>query len=353
MAASQQTRYMSKSVTFDGVYTQYKTGYSAYIVSGGTKYNVTAAIISVERSDADNQIAQRVTLRLMNVQANNGTWLTGIFRARDRVYLYANDGKTEAEVFRGYLWSRSYASSPSDREITLVCYDNLIYLQESDDSLYFSPGNSTVDVVSSICNKWGIKLNYSYSSITHSKLPLRGNLYDILTADILDLVKRKTGKKYVVISDQDTMYVKPAGANTTIYKFQAKQNVTKTASGWTMDGVVTQVVIVGKADNDGREPIETTVGGHTSLYGTLQKILNRVESTTLAEAIEEAQHTINEYGAPKNEYEVTAPDVPWIRKGDKVYVNAGDIGNKYLIVVAIDRIFDGTKCEMVLTAKDV
>lgn len=332
--------------------TQQTPVYSAYIVSGGTKYNVTPAIIEIDRSDSEKQIAQRVTLRLMNVQVN-GSWLAGIFKPRDRVFLNANDGTKTEEVFRGYLWSRTYESSTNDREIKLVCYDNLIYMQESDDSLYFSSGKSTKDVVSSICSKWGVKLSYSYNSITHSKLPLRGNLYDIFTADILDLVKKKTGKKYVVLSERDTMHVKPQGANTTIYHFLAGKNVIKTASGWTMEGVVTKVVIVGKANDDGKEPIEATYTGDTKKYGTLQRILTGSDSTSLAEAKEEAQYAIKENGAPKWEYEVTAPDVPWIRKGDKVYVSAGDITKKYLIVISVERTFDGKNCEMILTLRDV
>lgn len=331
---------------------QQKSVYSAYIISGGTKYNVTPAIISVERTESENQIAQRVTLNLMNLKVN-GSWMAGIFNARDRVYLYANDGAKDVEVFRGYLWSRAYASSTSDREIKLVCYDNLIYFQESDDTLYFSSGKSTEEVVSSICSKWGVNLSYSYSSITHSKLPLRGNLYDIFTADILDLVKKKTGEKYVIVSDKDTMYVKPEGANSTIYHFLGGQNVVKTASGWTMEGVITQVVIVGKANNDGKEPIEATVTGDTQKYGTLQRILNSNHSASLAEAKEEAQYIIKEKGSPKWEYEVTAPDVPWIRKGDKVYVSAGDVTKKHLIVATVDRTFDSENCEMVMTLKDV
>lgn len=331
---------------------QQKPVYSAYIVSGGTKYNVTPAIISVERTESEKQIAQRVTLNLMNLKVN-GSWMAGIFNARDRVYLYANDGAKDVEVFRGYLWARTYASSTSDREIKLVCYDNLIYLQESDDTLYFSSGKSSKEVVSSICKKWGVTLSYSYSSITHSKLPLRGNLYDIFTADILDLVKRKTGKKYVIISDKDTMYVKPEGANSTIYHFLGGENVVKTASGWTMEGVVTQVVIVGKANDDGKEPIEATVTGDTKKYGTLQRILTSNDSASLAEAKKEAQYIIQESGAPKWEYEVTAPDVPWIRKGDKVYVSAGDVSKKHLIVATVDRTFDSKNCEMVMTLKDV
>ena len=204
-----------------------------------------------------------------------------------------------------------------------------------------------------ICDKWGIKLQYSYDSITHKKLPLRGKIYELLTADILDLVKKKTKKRYVIISDKDTMYVKPEGANSTVYQFRAGKNVVSTSSGWSMDGVITKVIIVGKEDDKGKEPIESTVEGDISKYGTLQKIQDRDEETTLDDAKLEAQATIDEYGEPKMEYEIVATDIPWIRKGDKVYVHAGDIGDRYLIVTAIDRMYTTKKCQMALTLTEI
>ena len=331
--------------------TQQKPVYTVYIVSGSTKYNVTNAVISLDRAEPDGQIAQRVTLQLANVKVGD-SWLSALLKARDRVFVYANDGVKEEEVFRGFLWTRARNDSLSENELSYTCYDNLIYFQESEDSLYFSSGKSTKDVMSSICDKWGIKLQYSYDSITNAKMPLRGCLSDIFTADILDLVKKRTKKKYVILSEKDTMIVRPVGANTTIYHFVAGKNISGTASGWTMDGVVTQVVIVGKADDDDREPIEATVSGKTGEYGTLQKILRRNENTTLADAKIEAQNTIDEYGEPKWEYEITAPDIPWIRKGDKIYVNAGEIDG-YRIIKEIERTCDQKLREMTLTLEDV
>lgn len=331
--------------------TQQQPVYSVYIVSGSTKYNVTNAVISQDRAEPDGQIAQRVTLQLANVKVE-GKWLSSLLKARDRVFIYANDGTQEKEVFRGYLWTRARNDSISEEKIQYTCYDNLIYFQESEDSLYFSSGKSTKDIMSTICNKWGIKLKYSYDSITHTKLPLRGYLSDIFTADILDLVKKRTGKKYVILSDQDTMIVRPVGSNSTIYHFEAGKNISQTASGWTMDGVITKVIIVGKADGDDREPIEATVAGKTSEYGTLQQIQRRSENTTIADAKIEAKNTIDENGDPKWEYEITAPDVPWIRKGDKIYVNAGEIvGNR--IITEVDRSIDQKHREMTLHLEDV
>lgn len=325
--------------------------YSVYVVSGSTKYNLTPALTAIDRSEPKGQIAQRVNLQLLNVQLN-GTSLASILQPRCRVIVYADDGTKNDEVFRGYLWTRNYKSSHSERELKYNCYDNLIYLQNSEESLYFASGKTTKDIVSSICSAWGVNLSYSYESITHEKLPLRGNLYDILTEDILAPVRKRTKKKFVVLSDKDTMYVKPTGSNSTIYQFLAGKNIISTASGWTMDGMVTKVVIVGPAGEDGQEPIEETVTGDTSQYGTLQKIQDRDEDTSLSDAKLEAQYTIDEDGKPKWEYEIVAPDIPWIRRGDKVYVHAGDIVQKYLVVTAIDRMSDNKKCEMTLTLEE-
>ena len=322
--------------------------YSAYIVSGTNKYNITPALIALDFSDQKKQMAQSVSIGVMNVKIG-GTLLSSLLKVRDRVYIYADDGSRSDEVFRGYIWTRSYRSSLNDRDLTLKCYDHLIYFQESEEAEYFSSGKSSKDVVSSLCSKWGVKLEYSYESITHTKLALRGNLADIFTSDILDLVKDRTGKKYVILSVKDTMQVKTVGSNTTVYSFKAGENAIKTDSSCTMDGMITKVVILGKTDKDDREPVEATISGKTSEYGTLQKVISRDENTSLADAKKEAQSIIDEDGTPKWEYELTAPDIPWIRKGDKVYVSAGDIYNSYLIVTGVDRTIENSRKEMTLT----
>lgn len=321
--------------------------YSTYIVSGDKKYNITPAVIDLDFSDQKKQMAQAVNITVMNAKAGD-SWLSSLLQVRQRVYIYADDGSRNEEVFRGYIWTRSYKSSLTDREIVLKCYDNLIYLQESEEAEYFSSGKSTKDVVSTLCSKWGVKLEYTYSSITHAKLALRGNLADIFTSDILDLVKDRTGTKYVILSVKDTMQVKPVGSNGTIHRFIAGKNAVKTSSECTMEGMITKVVILGKADDDDRQPVEATVAGKTSEYGTLQKVISRDENTSLADAKKEADGILKEDGSPKWEFELVAPDVPWIRKGDKVYVSAGDISG-YLIVTSVDRSISNKAKEMTLT----
>jgi hypothetical protein len=326
--------------------------YTVYLIAGNKKYNLTPVCTDISPSHPKNQIAQSVTLHVVNIRLNKKETLCQIIAVRQRVMVYANDGEKKAEVFRGWIWTRYHESEVEGSIITLKCYDNLIYMQESEDSLYFSKGSKTNSVMSNICSKWGIKLKYTYSSITHDKLVLRGTLSNIITSDILDLVKKKTGEKYVIKSIQDVMYITPEGTNQTVYKIEKKKNAVRVRYEQTMDEMVTKVVILGKAEkNSKKRPVVATVTGNTSKYGTLQKLEDKDEDTSLAEAKKEAQTIINEKGKPETEFEIEASDIPWIMKGDLVYVDAGHLTQEKMIVLGIERDISNNKKTMVLTCK--
>lgn len=324
--------------------------YSVYVVSGSTKYNVTPCLENIHFSDQEKKFAKSAELELGNVQVGD-SWLSKIISVRDRVFIYADDGERNEEVWRGFVWARGYKSSLEDRLINFKCYDNLIYFQESEESQFFASGKSSKDIMISLCKKWGVSIDYSYESITHSKLALRGTLSDIMTSDILNPVKERTGKKYAILSEKDVMWIRAVGQNKTVYKLEAGKNVIRATGACTMDGMVTKVVILGKADKDDRRPVEATVPGETGKYGTLQKIINRDENTSLADAKKEGENILKEDGKPKWEYEVEAPDIPWIRKGDKVEVRAGELTG-FFIVKGIERDISNRKKVMTLTLED-
>lgn len=324
--------------------------YETYIIDGNTKYNITPAVTELEMNDVEKQLSQTVTIKAANVNVKGKT-LNSLVKVRQRVFVYANDGAKKDEVFRGWIWSRFLQATTDAEELTIKCYDNLIYLQESEDSLYFASGKKTQDVMKTICNNWGIKLNYTYSSITHSKLVLRGALADLFMTDILDLVHDKTGKRYVITSEKDVMYIKEQGKNAKIYNIKAGNNASGTRSEQSMDGMITKVVILGKADDNDKKPVMATVTGDTKTYGTLQKLQDKKEDTSLSDAKTEAQNTVKWKGVPSWEYEVKSIDIPWIRKGDLVNVNASGIHGQF-IVSGIDRSISNKAKEMVLTLRN-
>ena len=117
--------------------------YTTYLISGGVKYHLSPAVAELELSDQKNELAKRATVTLVNTTVS-GRWLSSLVKVRDRIFIYADDGERNEEVFRGWVWTRSYKSALKDRELTLKCYDNLVYFQESEESAYFSPGKATI-----------------------------------------------------------------------------------------------------------------------------------------------------------------------------------------------------------------
>mgnify|MGYP004511875561 FL=1 len=314
-------------------------------------YDLTGACISMELNDQDSQMAQRATVVLHNITINTQQ-LTNLIKVRACVFIYADDGAGAKEVFRGFVWRRDYTSSLSERDFSLICYDQLIYLQESEDNEYFAAGKGTDEVMASLCEKWGLELEYDYDTITHDKLILKGDLSNIFTEYILNFVQKATGKPYVIQSVEDKVRVVGIGQNAVRYDLLSKKNVVQTKSVQTMEGMVTKAVIYGKEGTDSRPQVEATIEANTDEYGTIQKVISSSSGTNLAEAKKEAQTLVDDGSTPLWEYEVEAPDIPWIRKGDKVYINAGDIYEMVLIVRSITHSVSNDGAKMSLSLDD-
>lgn len=327
--------------------------YSVTIYKPTKKYNVVNVLVALSFSDQEKQIANCVTIGLADVDAGTKKQkLSDIISPRDRVVITAYDGEKSGEVFRGYIWDITRKTALTEADFSLKCYDNLIYWQESEDSDFFAEGRSTKDIMSTLADKWGIKMKYEYESITHEKLVLRGAIADFVTADVLDTVKDRTGKGYVIQSIEDTVSIKTAGMNETIYSIVEGKNAIDVKSFCTLNGVTTQVVILGKASDDAKTPVEATISGNTDTYGTLQKVISRNEDTTLEAAKEEANNIIKKDGKPKWEYEVKATDIPWVRKGDKIHIEVGPLNGDY-IIRSIDREYKNQGKTMTVTVVDV
>ena len=303
----------------------------------GVRYDVTPAVLDLTLSENEGEIAQKAQIVLANVKVGDRS-LAETLQVRNRVFVYAKMDSTEEEVFRGFVWERPYKSS-IEKHLELICYDNLIYFQQSDEYQYFSAGSSTETICKKLCSDWGVSLVYNTDSITHPKLPLRGKLSDIFLTDLLEEVRKQKGTKSVMRSVKDSVHIDRFGSNKTVYQFLNGEggNTISTSSNISMAKMVTKVVIFGKEDDNDRASVEATVVGDTATYGTLQKIISNASGTTAADAKKEAQELINEYGAPEYAYSVTTVDIPWVRKGDKIYVRAGDmIGHFYVTSITHD-----------------
>ena len=296
--------------------------------------NVHNVVTGLKLSELKNQIAQKADVTLMNVADENGRYLEDYLSVMNRVYIYANDGETIDEVFQGWVWRKGYTNDKK-KYITLVCYDNLIYLMRNEESDYIPAGDKTDNICQKMCDKRGIPLVFDYGTIEHKKLKVSGKLSNFIV-DVLDKAKRKLKRKYVVRSEKGTCYIKYAGSNQKIYEIKRKENAISSSSELSMDNVITQVIIVGKAeDEESAPPIERTLTGDTDKYGVLQKVIRKSSDDEDDTSDEDAEWYLDEYGKPKLEFDTTAIDIPFLHKGDKVRVVAGDIDLFYIVLSVV------------------
>lgn len=318
---------------------------SVYYVSlltkkGAIKYDITRLLLTLKISDSEGELATKASLSFPNAWVEN-SWLTGLFSVGDVIQIQADNGEGKKNVGTFTIWERSYDSG-LNKILNVTAYDSkLIYLQKSEDVRLYTKGKDTKAIVSDICSAWGVSLTYDYSSTTHMLKQWRGSKISEMILECLEDVRKKTGEKYVLYSDNGNLVISGRGKNTTVYEFAAKKNAMATSSSITLEGVVTKVAVYSHADEGERNKLEATVTGNTS-YGTLQRIIVRSDNTPLSDCKKEADQMIKDEGKPIESFVLTAKDIPWIKKGDKVSVTAGNLVGTYYVKSILHECMEGT-----------
>lgn len=294
------------------------------VLQDGSTLDLTPAVTRLSWQDPPEEVAQRAILLLAQVKTDKG-WLNSLLPLCTVIQITANG----TEVFSGIIWEWEYESSNS-RVITLTCYDHFIYAQNSKTFAYFPDGKSTKDIVSKTCSDNGISCNYKWQSATHDKKVFRGTYIADQIMDTLEDARKRLGQRYVATFASGTLTIQGEAYNSDIYVFKATESAMGTTERMTMDGLVTQVAIYGAETKDDRRQLEAIVPGKTE-YGTLQEVVLMSASSKLSQAKQDAQGILQEDGNPKRTCTAEVPDVPPIRKGWKVKMEAGSLLGYYIV----------------------
>lgn len=308
----------------------------------GTVYNLSPVLISMQWEDSKSELSQRGTFILVNT-ALDGAWLHMIAKIGCFVMVYSNWGEGRQLVYQGKIWEWTY-SSGNNKELTLATYDNGKFLMQSRDSYYFSAGLNTIDILSSICTDWGITLDYQWrETMTHEKKIFEASLAEIILSLVED-VSAHCDTTPVCYWNGNALTVVEQGKNEYVFYLDHVRTST-TRHKISVNELVTQVKLVGTADDDGRSVVETVVSGDQS-FGVLQHILTRDSDKTLEDAMAEAETYLEERSTPEEEISVVAVDVPFLRKGEKIKLCAGSlIGHYHVLGVC----HNATQKQMTLT----
>lgn len=305
--------------------------YEARLVTEkGKKYDLTNILTDLSWEEQEGQLAQKAELTVATGDEKTSKEIRNLFKLNRTVQIYSDWGNGSKKVFEGSIWDWSYQFGQQN-SLKVTVYDPMVRLQQSKDHRYFSKGMSTQTIISDICGSFGVNVAYKWAqSIKHGKKVFRANTISDMIADLLDEVQKKKNVPYITLYRDGKLEINGYGSNKDVYEFGSEDTINTQAKS-SMNKLVTRVKVLGKADDDGRSKVRAMINGNLK-FGVLQEIVTRESDQSLGDAKAEAQTLISERGKPEESYMATGPDLPFLRKGDAVEVNAGALHGRYYVL---------------------
>lgn len=327
-----------------------KISYSLVLLRpDGQKLDLQPVTRSLSWEENDGELAVRLEAELQNQQLAGGKWLHQLIPLGGQVFLYADWGSGQREIFRGTVFAWDYQTDPLGH-FTITAYDQLIYLMKSKDDRFYQAGQTAKAIIEDIAKAWGIPLGTVEGPDTAlAKQVFRGDTLGDMIYSVLDQAKKRGAGKWIVRSKQGKIDVIRPGQNSPVYRFTHDENVDSIQDRQDIEDLVTRVKIIGAEDSEGKAPVVAQLDGRTE-FGTLQELVYQRQYDTPAAAKAAAEDILKERGQPRRRRKVTAPDLPFLRKGDKVKVEAGTLIG-YYIVSSVTH--DATNRIMVMEVEDV
>ena len=296
----------------------------------GQRIDLQPFLRSLSWEENDGELAVRLQAELQNQQLAGGKWLHQLIPLGGQVFLYADWGSGQQEIFRGTVFVWDYRIDPLGH-FTITAYDQLIYLMKSKDDRFYKAGQTAKAVIQDIAKAWGIPLgDVQGPNIALAKQVFRGETLADMIYSVLNEAKKKGSGKWIVRSKQGKIDVIRPGQNTSIYVFSTHMNVESVEDRQDIEGLVTRVKIIGAEDSEGKAPVVATLDGRTE-FGILQEVVYQRQYDTPAAAKSAAGDILKERGKPRKGRKVIAPDLPFLRRGDKVKVEAGTLIGYYIV----------------------
>ncbi|NQS75234.1 MAG: hypothetical protein HQP61_02145 [Peptococcaceae bacterium] len=315
----------------------------------GMKTHLNNMARSIHTEENFGELAVRLEADIQNQQMLGGKWLHQHLQLGGQIVLLSDWGAGWHEIFRGTMFNWYYRTDPLGH-LAVTAYDQLIYLIKSNDDRFYRAGTTAKAIIQDIAGAWGIPLGTIEGPDTVlAKQVLRGERLGDMIHKVLDQARKRGGGKWVARSKQGKIDVIKPGQNTPVYYFGADANVEQIEDQQDIENLVTRVKIIGAEDKEGRAPVVATLDGKTE-FGILQDLVyqRQFDNATAAQAA--AEEILAERGGPQKRRKVPAPDLPFLRRGDKVHVSAGTLIGDYVVAGVMRDIKART---MVMEVEDI
>lgn len=283
-------------------------------------------------SEEERQLSAKITCKLACVDFK-GTSITELVKPFSPVFIYADIGEGFVEVIRGVVQKWELIESNGEFTLDIDAADEVQALRQSQDDYFFSEDHSSTAIIKKIFGDWGVPHELQIKDVKHAKKVYRGKYLCDMIEDVLKDLKEKDGGIYFMRAKEGVIQIIPRGTNETIWHFDIDYNLVRFRESYDVSKIVTRVKVLAKSKEEGHQLIEATIDGKTE-YGTHQIIYTRGDKETLEEAEKAAKKILDEQGDIKRDSNLEAPDVPSMRKGDRIRIRSST-GQAYFFVKSI------------------
>lgn len=302
--------------------------YSLILYAGKTKYVLTDIAKDLGWDEGDSEMSTRITFALKEEKTKYG-YPSKLLKLGRKCIVRAKCGSTDEEVARGKIvnWQRKVSSG--EKLITIKCYGPMIAFK-SQVHLFFEAGMTTKAIFKALCKECSVKIGtYKGPNKKHGKTCYKSKSVTNAVTELFDDAKKHGSSKYVVTERKDKVVVLPYGYNSSAWQF-TNEHIISADHTRSTEKIVTRVRVIGQSDKEGRAPVEATLNGKTK-YGIRQKLVTRSKDDDLSKAKSSAQDILDEEGDVDVNISITAVDVPFLHKGERIHVAFGTMNGNYYV----------------------
>ena len=146
---------------------------------------------------------------------------------------------------------------------------------------------------------------------------------------------------YFIRASRGVVEVIPRGSNKDIYHFDQDLNSLELTDDYDASNAVTCAIVVGKSKKEGHDPVNAVIYGEREKFGHRQVIYQMPKDKTLEEATKTAREMLKEKGKLARKTSLQAPDLPFLRKGDRIRVRAGTAAGYFFVKSVRHNAADG------------
>lgn len=236
----------------------------------------------------------------------------------DLIEIVKNKEPGKGTVFKGIVWDKK-TSATQNKIGNILCKERTVYIEESEDEQIFSKGTTASQRATQLCGEWNVPIgNFADTGVPLEKsAPKVKAIYEMMLDDLRETAEKGGGLfKYRMQNKLDLVQL---GSNKKVHDIT--KTITHVGQTGTLQGMVTKIKVLGKQDDKKKTPVIGVFEKGTS-KGTIQKVVRDEKIKNNSAAKQKADAL---FSGGEGQITTSGIDIPDIRAGDKVIINAFEI----------------------------